>query len=457
MSLPPTCPDALTLAARYREGASNPEAVAREAVAAARAANAAFISYDETRAFDEARAAAARWRAKRPASVLDGVPVAWKDLFDVAGSVTTAGSALFRDRAPASVDASLVAAGARAGLVCIGKTNLSEFAYSGLGLNPHFGTPFNPAFDATVAGGGHRVPGGSSSGAAIAVATGVVPIAVGTDTAGSIRVPAALNGVVGYRASRARYSQQGVTGLSKSADTLGPLARSVADCAAFDAVVRGRDLHHAFADLRGQRFVVPIGWQARFAVASDVADNFARFVARLASAGARIEETRVAAFDAACELIATRGWFGSLEAFELYRGVLDSAAAARIDQRVRTRLELSRALPATRLGELLAERERLIARFGGELGDATLLLPTVPHVAPECAPLEADAERFARINLATLSMTLPGSLLDTPAFAMPTGCDAAGLPTSVQLMRAQNDDDALIALALAVEQTVALN
>jgi aspartyl-tRNA(Asn)/glutamyl-tRNA(Gln) amidotransferase subunit A len=182
-----------------------------------------------------------------------------------------------------------------------------------------------------------------------------------------------------------------------------------------------------------------------------------RFAARLSRAGARVDEVPVISFDAACDLIDTRGWFGSLEAFDTYRSVLDSSDAGRIDQRVRTRLEMSRDVPASRLPELLAERERLIAQFRSELGNATLLLPTVPHVAPERAPLEADAELFARVNLATLSMTMPGSFLDTPAFAMPPGTDARGLPTSVQLMRAQHDDDALIALALAVEQTVALN
>lgn len=448
---------ALALAAAYRDGRADVEAVARAAVVAARTANAAFISIDETRALSDARAAAARWRDRRPASTLDGVPIAWKDLFDVASSVTTAGSALFRERAPATVDAPLVAAGARAGLVAIGKTNLSEFAFSGLGLNPHFGTPFNPAFDASVAGCDHRVPGGSSSGAAIAVAMGVVPIAVGTDTAGSIRVPAAFNGVVGYRASRARYPQGGMIGLSKSADTCGPLARNVADCAAFDAVVRMHAPVRALADLRGQRLVVPSGWHARFAVTDAVASNFTRFVMQLARAGAKVDEVPVTAFDAVCDLIQVRGWFGSLEAFDRYRDVLDAPDAARIDPRVRTRLELSRAVPTSRLAELLDARARLIAQFGAELGDATLLLPTVPHVAPECAPLEANPDRFARVNLATLSMTMPGSFLDTPAFAMPTGADQAGLPTSVQLMRAQGDDDALIAVAQAVEHTVALN
>ncbi|MDR5781659.1 amidase family protein [Caballeronia sp. LZ065] len=443
---------ACSLAEAYAKGSADPVAVAQRALSAARGANNAFISFDETRTLDESCAAAQRWRDKRPASALDGVPVAWKDLFDISGSVTTAASALYRDRAPATADAPLVAASVRAGLVGVGKTNLSEFAYSGLGLNPHFGTPFNPAFE-----GEHRVPGGSSSGSAIAVAMGVVPIAIGTDTAGSIRVPAALNGIVGYRASRARYPQAGVTGLSRSADTLGPLARTVGDCAAFDAAVRNQPVIAAAADVRGQRFIVPSGWQTRFAVTDSVATNFMRFVARLVRAGARIDEIPLGAFDDTCDLLKTRGWFGSLEAFELYRPVLDSADAERIDQRVRTRLELSRSVPPSRLTELLDARAPLIAGLRDELAGATMLLPTVPHVAPEAVPLERDPDLFAKVNLATLSMTMPGSYLDTPAFAMPTGVDEQGLPTSVQLMRAQNDDDALIGVALAVEQTVAPN
>jgi len=318
-----------------------------------------------------------------PAKDRTKLRLAIKDLIDMKGVVTTAGSEYrAKNSPPAARDAECLRIARQRNVQIVGKTNLSEFAYSGLGLNPHFGTPFNPAFDATVEGGGHRAPGGSSSGSAIAVAMGVVPIAVGTDTAGSIRVPAALNGVVGYRASRARYAQQGMTSLSRSADTIGPLARTAADCAAFDAVVRGREAVGALRDLRGQRFVVPTGWQARFAVTDAVAGNFMRFLARLAKAGARMDEAPVVAFDAACDLIGERGWFGSLEAFETYRGVLDSADAERIDQRVRTRLELSRGVPSSRLGELLADRERLIARFGDELAGATLLLPTLPHVAP---------------------------------------------------------------------------
>jgi aspartyl-tRNA(Asn)/glutamyl-tRNA(Gln) amidotransferase subunit A len=179
--------DACTLAQKFADGVSNPVAALEEALQAARLVPAAFITMCEERARREAVAAQQRWKAGRPLSPLDGVPVAWKDLYDLAGYVTTAGAKVRLHNQPASQDCALAVVLSRAGLVSIGKTNLSELAYSGLGLNPHFGTPANAS-----SSGEARVPGGSSSGSAIAVARGVVPIAMSTDTAGSIRVPAAF-------------------------------------------------------------------------------------------------------------------------------------------------------------------------------------------------------------------------------------------------------------------------
>jgi aspartyl-tRNA(Asn)/glutamyl-tRNA(Gln) amidotransferase subunit A len=376
------------------------------------------------------------------------VPVAWKDLFDVAGTVTTAGSAVFAAHAAAAQDAPLVAAGARAGMVCIGKTNLSEFAYSGLGLNPHFGTPTNPAVAA-----GTRVPGGSSSGAAIAVACGVVPIAIGTDTGGSIRIPSAFNGLVGYRPSTSRYSREGVVGLSETLDTLGPLTHSVADCLAFDAIVRPRAAVAPLSGpvkLAGLRFVVDPSLFERYAVTKAVAANLVQFVSQLEQAGATIETRALATLAAVAKTIREDGWIGALEAFALHRALLDSPDAARIDARVRTRLEASRAIPPGRREMLLARRKELIASFSEELAGASLIAPTAAFGAPELAAVAADPELFARVNLQTLALTMPGSFLDTPAFAMPSGFDTDGLPTSVQIMRPQGDDDALFEVVTAI-------
>src|SRR5215216_5741711 len=207
-------------------------AVCERALERARATTAVFTSLTEERALREARASAARLRERAPLGPLDGVPVAWKDLIDVAGAVTTAGSALRRGAAPATADAPIVARLAAAGMICVGKTYLTELAYSGLGLNPHFGTPPNPCAPA-------RIPGGSSSGSAVAVAAGVVPCAIGTDTSGSIRVPAAFCGIVGFKPTAARIDRAGVVALAPTLDSVGPLATSVADLVALDAALRG--------------------------------------------------------------------------------------------------------------------------------------------------------------------------------------------------------------------------
>jgi aspartyl-tRNA(Asn)/glutamyl-tRNA(Gln) amidotransferase subunit A len=441
-------PTALGLAQDYASGRLDPLEVVTRALDNAAREPGAFITMTPQRALAEAAQSAERWKRGAPLSPLDGVPVAWKDLFDVAGTVTTAASAVLAARAAARADAPLVASAARAGMICVGKTNLSEFAYSGLGLNPHFGTPVNRALD-----GGSRVPGGSSSGAAVAVAAGVVPLSIGTDTGGSVRVPAAFNGIVGYRASTARYPKDGMTPLSRTLDTSGPLARTVADCIAFDAVARGITTPAAYlpTSLKAHRFVVDPSFSDRHSASEPVLANLRAVVERLRAAGAQVDSRHFATLDQLHELIRSHGWLGGLEAFDLYRDLLDSPDAERIDQRVRTRLEASRHVPAGRRAFLREQRLAMIAAFRDELADATLIAPTVLHVAPLRAPLEADPELFARVNLQTLSMTMPGSFLDTPAVAMPSGIDNDGLPTSVQLLRAQNDDDALLRIALSVE------
>ncbi len=442
---------AAELSRAYAAGDADPVAITEAALSKALDVPAVFLAVTPERARFEATASARRWREGRPLSALDGVPVAWKDLFDIAGTVTTAGSAVFAEHPRATADAPLVAAGARAGMVCIGKTGLSEFAFSGLGLNPHFGTAANLSLD-----GGRRVPGGSSSGAAVAVAAGIVPIAIGTDTGGSIRVPSAFNGLTGYRASGARYSRDGVVALSATLDTCGPLAADVADCVAFDAAVRAIQPPSPIesAAFAGTRFIVDPDLFERYSVTPAVAENFERFVTRLEEAGAVIERRPLAVLAAVCDLIRDQGWLGGLEAFAMHRALLGSADAERIDQRVRVRLEANRAVPSGRLEQLIARRKELIEAFAKETAGATLVMPTTPHVAPLLAPLEADPELFARVNLQTLAMTMPGSFLDTPAVAMPSGVDADGLPTSVQIMRAQGDDDTLLRIAAALETTM---
>lgn len=444
---------ALELTRAYAAGETDPVAVFEVAMAKAADVPAAFIAMTAERGRREAEASRARWQAGQPLSALDGVPVAWKDLFDVVGTVTTAGSATRRELKPASVDAALVSKLTQAGLVNLGKTNLSEFAYSGLGLNPHFGTPLNP-----LDGAEPRVPGGSSSGSAVAVAAGVVPLAMGTDTAGSIRVPAAFNGLVGYRSSRRRYAFEGVFPLARSLDALGPLARTVEDVVALDRLLRGGLVSAngtiAFA-MRGARFYVDPAWLDDERVQPAVRQNLERALERLAIEGAYIERKPINAMREALAMIERGDWVGSAEAFALHESLLDSAEAARLDPRVRKRLEGARSMSASSQIRLYQQGESLRRQLADELDGAFVITPTVAHVAPKLAPLEADESLFVATNLATLRLTMPGSLLDMPGVALPSGFDADGLPTSLLLAAPSGADDALLRLALSVEAAIA--
>ena len=436
--------DATSMAEDFASGRSDPVQALEQALDQASRSASVFISLTAERARREAEASAARWRAGQPLSGFDGVPVAWKDLFDVAGSVTTAGAAYRRNAPAALLDAPSVGLLCRAGMVSIGKTNLSELAYSGLGLNPHFGTPHNPHVTDQP-----RIPGGSSSGSAVAVAAGIVPIAMGTDTAGSIRIPAALNGVVGYRSSSRRYSRDGVFPLARSLDSLGPLTRSVRDALAIDDLLHGRTQTHSARSLKGQRFVL-----AQQDVEPAVRNNLLSAVAQLKAQGALIEERECPTFQATLDLIKHHGWLGAFEAFALHQTLLDSADAEQLDPRVRRRLEAARALPASQLIHLTDARRRLQQQLLDDLDGAILITPTVAHVAPALAPLENDDDLFVNTNLATLRLTMPGSLLDMPGLTLPSGRDAQGLPTGLLLSAPTGEDARLLRAALSVETVI---
>ena len=438
--------DGLALARAYATGELDPVSVFEAALERVAGQEAAFISLTQARGLREAQASRARWQAGAPLSALDGVPVAWKDLFDLRDTVTTAGAACRRNAAPAEQDAALVQRLTQAGMVNLGKTNLSELAYSGLGLNPHFGTPANPAL-----AGAQRVPGGSSSGSAIAVAAGIVPIAMGTDTAGSIRIPAAFNGLVGYRASRKRYAFDGVFSLARTLDTLGPLTRSVRDALALDQLLVA-GLQRAAARIQDLRLRVDDATLADPRVEPAVRRNLEHCLEHLGSAGAIIDRRPLQAWQDTLQSIAEEGWLGAAEAFALHERLLDSSAARQLDPRVRARLEAARHLPASTQLRLYARRAHLQAQLKAELAGALLVTPTVAHVAPELRPLEQDDALFVSTNLATLRLTMPGSLLDMPGVTLPSGCDTAGLPTGWLLAGCSGDDDYVLRAALAVEQ-----
>lgn len=402
------------------------------------------------RALAEAKASSQRIRSGRSLGLLDGIPVAWKDLFDTKGSVTTAGSAVLVDNAPARADAAVVKALASAGMVSVGRTNLSEFAFSGLGINPHYGTAHNAASRDVP-----RIPGGSSAGSGVAVAAGLVPVAIGTDTGGSIRIPAALNGIVGYKATRGRYSMQGVFPLAKSLDSLGPLCRTVQDAVWIDAAMRGRaapDISRT--DLSDLKLVIPETVVFDDAETAVVA-AFEAAIVRLERAGARIARRAFPVFAEIFELAARHGALVTAEAYALHKERLQSADAERMDQRVVARTRLGEKIGMHDYVAILDTRQRLIAALADALEQGELMAhPTLPHVAPPIAPLLADDDLFFKVNGKTLRNTSIGNFLDGCGVSIPCGTGDASMPVGFLLSGQRNEDERLLSAALTAEAVI---
>jgi aspartyl-tRNA(Asn)/glutamyl-tRNA(Gln) amidotransferase subunit A len=434
-------------AERLRQGLTTPDKLIESALAAIKNSAYVFIDVLEQRAFNDAKASTRRWRQGAPLSPFDGIPYAVKDLLDVVGSRTTAGSITRIDAPMAVEDAEVIAALAALGMIPLGKTNLTEFAYSGLGLNPHFGTP-----TCDVAVSESRVPGGSSSGSAIAVQRGIVTCAIGTDTAGSIRIPAAFNGLVGYKASTSRYSMKGLHPLAITLDSLGPFAHTVADCVALDTAMRGfKDVAIEAANLSSLRFVVDDGVMSDPALQPVVQHNLVSMMERLRAAGAQVERRPVLAVARTRELIVREGWLGAIEAWRLLGAIVEGPQGHQMDRRVRHRLRAAKEVDPASEARIRHLRTELMAAMERELDGAILVMPTVKHVAPPMAPLSNDDELFASVNLETLSLTMIGSLLDMPGVAIPSGKDSIGLATSTLFSTTQGRDDQLLSACLAIE------
>lgn len=372
-----------------------------------------------------------------------GLPVSIKDLFDVAGETTRAGSRVLADAAPASADATVVSRLRAAGLVIIGRTNMTEFAYSGLGLNPHYGTPRNP-FDRRTG----RIPGGSSSGAAVSVTDGMAIAALGTDTGGSCRIPAAFCGSVGFKPTASRIPLDGVLPLSSSLDSVGSLAATVGCCAIIDAIMAGVPprLPRPF-QLEGLRLAVP---QSLVLEGMDghVAAAFSGALSMLSRAGARVNDV---ALKELLELAAinAKGGFAASEAFAWHRPLLQ-AKGDTYDPRVKVRIEKGAEQSASDYIGLRAARADFIARMEALCApfDA-LLLPTVPIVAPAIAELN-DERAYARMNLLALRNPSVINFLDGCAISLP--CHAPGeAPVGLMIAAPHGSDERLLAIASAIE------
>ncbi len=408
-----------------------------------------FLRVTRDRALSEAKAAEARLKAGNPRSALDGVPIAWKDLFDMAGEVTSCASDLLRDAPPAAADASTVANATAAGMVSLGKVNLSEFAYSGLGLNPHFGTPRNP-HDPNVA----RAPGGSSSGSGVAVAAGLAPCAIGTDTGGSVRIPSAFNGLVGHKTSARRIDKTGVYPLSDTLDTVGPLARSVEDCVLLDMALRGAvSTPVRRRPLSELRLYIP-ETVVFDGIEDAVGANFEAAIAKLADAGASIERGPMDLFAEFGDLTAAHGSLVAAEAYSVHHQRVDGPDVERMDPRVVARIVGGRNMSSFDLITVQRARERMIADLTARLDGALLAFPTTAWVAPEVAPLDADQELFGRVNIKTLRNTFIGNFLNMCGLALPSGTGASGMPTSLLLSDTFGNDERLLGYGLSVEAAI---
>lgn len=377
-----------------------------------------------------------------------GIPVSVKDLFDLAGDVTTAGSVALRDAAPAEADAPAIARLRAAGFIVIGRTNMTEFAYSGLGINPHYGTPASPHDRAP-----RRIPGGSSSGAAVSVADGMAAVAIGSDTGGSCRIPAALCGITGYKPTARSVPRGGAVPLSTTLDSFGPLGNSVECCRVAHQIMSGSPVGIARpSTLRGLRVAVP-----ETTVLDDmdrpVAEAFERALRTLSLAGVQIERRPFPAFERVAAINA-RGGLSAPEAYAWHRGLI-AAQGDRYDPRVLSRIVKARDMGAADYVDVLRLRAELVSDVGAALEpyDA-IIMPTVPQVAPEIAALEADEALYVRFNGLMLRNPSIVNMFDGCAISLPMH-RAGEAPAGLTLAAAGGCDAALFAHAAAVERTLA--
>ena len=377
-------------------------------------------------------------------SPLAGIPVSVKDLFDVAGDITRAGSKVLADAAPAASDATVVRRLRQAGAIIVGRTNMVEFAFSGLGLNPHYGTPKNP-WDRTTG----RIPGGSSSGAAVSVADGMAAMGLGSDTGGSVRIPAALCGLTGFKPTARRIATDGTFPLSTTLDSIGPIARSVACCALVDSILAGEPAQvPPPLPLKGLRLGVVQDYVLD-GLDSAVAAAFAAALTRLSRAGALVSELR---FETLRRLpqINQKGGLVVAEAYALHRELI-ARRGAEYDPRVASRTLRGADISAADYLDVLTQRAALIAESARIAApyDA-LLMPTVTMVAPAIAPLETDDSLYGRTNLALLRNPSGVNFLDGCALSIP--CQAPDTaPVGLMLVGQGGEDRRLLAVGLALE------
>ena len=404
-----------------------------------------FVRTFKNAAITQAAASDALRKMDVPQGPLAGIPISVKDLFDIAGVPTTAGSKAMAEHAgPVKEDATVIARLRAAGAIFLGHTNMTEFAYSGLGINPHHGTPLN-AWEKHI---GH-VPGGSSSGAAISVVETMAIAALGTDTGGSVRIPAAFNRLYGFKPSQGRHPMDGVFPLCRSLDTVGPLARSMQCCRILDHVMAG--LPVPAPDIRpmsGLRFGI-LETIVLDGLDVDVAGAFVRALEALSKQGARLERIKIDALEN-FHAIGRLGSIAAPEAYHLHRDFLAKAGEG-MDPRVRSRIEAGGAISAADYIEMLALQKEMVEKthLATRNYDA-ILMPTVAMAPPEIKPLLTSDELYRETNIKVLRNTSIGNLLGRPAASIPIGHDD-GVPVGLMIMGEHGDDARLQSLAESID------
>jgi aspartyl-tRNA(Asn)/glutamyl-tRNA(Gln) amidotransferase subunit A len=406
----------------------------------------AFIHVDKAAAIETAEAMDRLRKANAAPSRFAGIPVSIKDLFDIRGQVTRAGSRALEDSAPAEADAPVVARLRRAGFVVIGRTNMTEFAYSGIGINPHYGTP-KSAWNRKA---GH-VPGGSSSGAAVSIADRMAYGALGTDTGGSCRIPAAYNGIVGFKPTQRRVPLEGGVPLSFSLDSFGPLANSTACCAVLDAVLAAEpNVPLQARPITGMRLGVPT------TVALDdldeaVTTTFDRALQTLSDHGALIERIEMPEFLDVAPMNA-KGGFAAAESYAWHRYLLTSKGDI-YDPRVSARILRGEAMSAADYIDLVNARRSLIARANARLApyDA-LVMPTTANTPPRIADL-ADDKTFAAANLRSLRNCTLINMIDGCAISLPAHREG-DVPVGLMLAASGGSDRRIFELAGSIEGAI---
>ena len=443
MSLPLSQMSAADLGRAIDTGTINPVELAEHFLAAAAnhpEGRRIFARATADRARAEAMGAAARAKSGLRRHALDGVPLSWKDLFDTADTATEAGTALLRNRVP-KADAAVLATATLLGSVCLGKTHMSELAFSGLGLNPITATP--PCINDAAA-----VPGGSSSGAAASIAFGLAPAAIGSDTGGSVRIPAAWNDLVGLKTTHARIPTTGTVPLCDSFDTVGPLARTVEDCALLLSLLDGaRPADLSGATLHGIRLAI-LETVATDTLRDAPARGFEDAIARLARAGAEI--TFVVAPEVA-EALTLAGPLFSPEAYATWRDVIE-AAPEKMFPRI---LDRFRSGAQTAAADYIAARQRLthLRRIWTERTHAfdAVLLPTSPILPPDANRLMTDSDYYVTENLLALRNTRIGNLMDQCVLTLPTSQPSCG----ISFMTPPRTEARLLRLGQAAERALA--